>query len=111
MKTEQNNTFEDERDILFSRTIKAGKRVYYIDVKKNRTGEMYLCITESKRQKAGDDEFPTINYEKHKIFLFPEDFQKFTNSLQEATQYIEQQQGEPTPRKEFPREIQIDIDF
>lgn len=111
MKTDKNNTHEHEREIIFSRTLKAGKRIYYIDVKKNRADELYLCITESKRQKSGDDEYPTVNYEKHKIFLFPEDFRKFTSSLQEATQYIEEQQGECAQRKEFPSEIQIDIEF
>ncbi|MBR4405141.1 MAG: DUF3276 family protein [Bacteroidaceae bacterium] len=111
MKTEQKNIHEDERDIIFSRTVKAGNRIYYIDVKKNRVGELYLCITESKRQKGGDSEYPSVSYEKHKIFLFPEDFKKFTDNLQEATRYIEEQQGHATPRKEFPSEIQIDIEF
>jgi hypothetical protein len=111
MKTEQKNIHEDERDIIYSRTVKAGNRIYYIDVKKNRAGELYLCITESKRQKGGDGDYPSVSYEKHKIFLFPEDFKKFTDNLQEATRYIEEQQGNATPRKAFPSEIQIDIEF
>ncbi len=111
MKTDKNHTQEDELDIIFNRTVKAGKRMYYIDVKRNRANELYLCITESKRQKGGDDEFPAVSYEKHKIFLFPEDFKKFTTSLREATEYIESQQGESAPRKELPTEIKIDIDF
>lgn len=57
----------NESDILFSRCVKAGKRVYYIDVKCDRKGEYYLSITESKRLKTADDnEQPT--FEKHKIF-------------------------------------------
>ena len=49
METEKKNQEGREADILFSRTIKAGQRIYYIDVKQNRRGEMYLCITESKK--------------------------------------------------------------
>lgn len=111
MKTDKNVAYEDEKEIIFSRTVKAGKRIYYIDVKRNRTGELYLCITESKRQKAEGDELAAVNFEKHKIFLFQEDFAKFTDCLQEATQYIESMQGKAVPRKEYPTEVHIDIDF
>ena len=67
MKTEQKNIHEDERDIIYSRTVKAGNRIYYIDVKKNRAGELYLCITESKRQKGGAGESPTSSSAQRKI--------------------------------------------
>ena len=102
MKTEQKNIHEDERDIIYSRTVKAGNRIYYIDVKKNRAGELYLCITESKRQKGGDGDYPSVSYEKHKIFLYREDFQKFQDSLTEAMKFIVEEQGNAEPRSEKP---------
>ncbi|MCR4920906.1 MAG: PUR family DNA/RNA-binding protein [Bacteroidaceae bacterium] len=90
-----------ERDILFSKTVKAGQRIYYIDVKQNRKEEMYLSITESKKILTGSMESPQVNYEKHKIFIYREDFQKFRDSLVEAMDFIE-----GTPEKE---EASLDI--
>lgn len=76
-----------ENEILFSRTIKAGKRVYYIDVKRDRHGEYYLSITESKRLRGADEGEQPV-FEKHKIFLYREDMQKFSEALGEATGYV-----------------------
>lgn len=106
----------DERDkeILFSRTIKAGQRIYYVDVKQNRKNDMYLSITESKKMVSNDTELPQVSYEKHKIFLYREDFLKFCASLDEAIQYVNSQQGEANPRKEkeeTEKEIKIDMEF
>ncbi len=78
-----------ENDILFTRTVKAGKRVYYLDVKRDKKGEYYLSMTESKRLHAGDESVPPV-YEKHKIFLYREDMHKFTSALAEATDFISQ---------------------
>ena len=100
-----------ERDILFSRTAKAGQRIYYVDVKKNRKEEMYLCITESKKVQTGTTEQPAVNYEKHKIFLYREDFQKFLECMDEAMKFISDQQGEAEPRQEKADEIKIDLEF
>lgn len=75
-----------ENDILFSRTVKAGKRVYYIDVKCDRRGEYYLSLTESKRLKdQGDVQHPV--FEKHKIFLYREDLERFQQAFEEAADY------------------------
>lgn len=118
-----------EKEIVYSQTIKAGKRIYYIDVKKSRKDEMFLTITESKKIVNGEGENAHINFEKHKIFLYKEDFEKFTNSLQQAINFIEGKQGnhnrtsasdEATPLTEaleeettsqLGEEIKIDIDF
>ena len=54
METNKKATGEHGADILFSRTVKAGQRIYYIDVKQNRKGEMYLSVTESKQKFSGD---------------------------------------------------------
>ena len=106
---------ETEREILFSNSIKAGKRIYYVDVKKTRKDEMYLAITESKKNTVGEGENASVTYEKHKIFLYQEDFKKFMEGLQDAMSYIAQKQGEPVAREEkdsdIGGEIQINLDF
>ncbi len=100
-----------EKDILFSRTIKAGHRIYYVDVKKNRKDEMYLSITESKKMISGDPAMPQVNYEKHKIFIYQEDFLKFRSCLTDAIKFIEEVQGKGEPRQETDGEIKIDMEF
>ena len=110
---------ESEKEIVFSQAIKAGKRIYYIDVKKNRKEEMYLSITESKKIVYGEGENATVSFEKHKIFLYREDFAKFAASLKEAIDFVVAEQGEYIPRiqesDEQPNEAEtntsIDIEF
>ena len=106
-KTTQKST---DSDILFSRTVKAGQRIYYLDVKENKRGEKYLSITESKKTTSGAVENPHVSYEKHKIFLFSEDFDKFLGSLQEAMNYAQAGSPEAEERAEA-GEIHIDMDF
>ena len=109
---------ENEKEIVFSQAIKAGKRIYYIDVKQNRRGEMYLCITESKKMQSGSQDMPTVNYEKHKIFLFREDFSKFDDALRDAFSFVTNEQGdaqerqqEDLPKQEEEGVIKLDLDF
>lgn len=73
-----------DRDEIFSKKVKAGKRTYFFDVKSTRSNDYYLTITESKR-KVKDDSF---FYEKHKIFLYKEDFAKFVNALQHTVDHV-----------------------
>ncbi len=82
-----------EKEIVFSQSIKAGKRIYYLDVKKSKKDDMYLSITESKKIVTGEGDDSQVSFEKHKIFLYKEDFEKFVNGLQRAIGYIEKQQG------------------
>ena len=89
---------ENEKEIVFSQTVKAGKRIYYIDVKKNRRDDMYLSITESKKIVMGDGDDAQVSFEKHKIFLYREDFEKFAASLQKAISFVVAEQGEYQPR-------------
>ena len=110
---------ENEKEIVYSQAIKAGKRIYYIDVKKNRRDEMYLSITESKKIVQGEGETASVTFEKHKIFLYREDFTKFVNSLNDAIGFVVAEQGEYVPN--YPTEaataenngekVDIDIDF
>jgi len=75
------------RDELFSRPVRAGKRTYFFDVKATRGDEKYITITESKRRFSNEQN--RFFYEKHKIFLYKEDFEKFTNALNETLHFIE----------------------
>ena len=83
---------EADKEIVFSKSIKAGKRIYYLDVKKNRKDEMFLAITESKKVVTGEGEDAQVSFEKHKIFLYREDFEKFMNGLNEAINFINQKE-------------------
>ena len=78
------NADMNDKEIVFSKSIKAGKRIYYLDVKKNRKDEMFLAITESKKVVMGEGDDSQVSFEKHKIFLYKEDFQKFMAGLTEA---------------------------
>ena len=112
MEESKKSSESKERDILFSKTVKAGQRIYYIDVKQNRKEEMYLSITESKKILSGSQEAPQVNYEKHKIFIYREDFQKFRDSLMEAMSFIEEApEKEETPLDMDEDEIKIDLEF
>lgn len=77
-----------EKDIVFSKAIKAGKRIYYIDVKQSRNEDYYVAITESKKRVSGMDNSQIVSFEKHKIFLYKEDFVKFVTGLQEVIGYV-----------------------
>ncbi len=74
-----------------SKAVRAGKRTYFFDVKTTRNDEYYLTITESKKIFTNDGDF---HFEKHKLFLYKEDFEKFTEGLEEIIQYIRQNQPE-----------------
>ena len=84
---------ENEKDIVYSQAVKAGKRIYYLDVKRNRRGELFLSITESKKIATGEGPDAPFTFEKHKIFLYQEDFSKFINGLSQAISYIHENQS------------------
>ena len=113
MTTDNRQQTPDGRDadILFSRTVKAGQRIYYIDVKRNRKDEMYLSITESKKMYSGPQDMPQVSFEKHKIFLFREDFGKFEEALHQAFDFVCGEQGEAEERKEDDGAIKLDLEF
>jgi len=75
-----------DREELFSRAVRAGKRTYFFDVKATIGEERYLTITESKRRFSNEQ--GKFVYEKHKIFLYQEDFEKFFDGLHEAINFI-----------------------
>jgi len=75
-----------QKEEVFTKVVRAGKRTYFFDVKTTRKEDYYLTITESKKRMGKEGK---VFYEKHKIFLYKEDFEKFTEGLKEAVTYID----------------------
>lgn len=80
----------EENNDIYSKPVRAGKRTYFFDVKATKSDDYYLTITESKKRIGKDGRF---FYDKHKIFLYKEDFEKFADGLQEVVDYIRGAQG------------------
>ena len=98
-RSEQPRVEREDKEIVFSKSIKAGKRMYYLDVKKDRRNDLFLSITESKRKSVTED--GQFIFEKHKIFLYKEDFDKFESAFKEALDFMRAQLNEePTEEKE-----------
>lgn len=76
---------DSERDDIFSKVIRAGKRTYFFDVKSTKGNDLYLTITESKKRFHDDGKH---SYMKHKLFLYKEDFEKFEEGFQETLEKI-----------------------
>ncbi|QHT68206.1 PUR family DNA/RNA-binding protein [Rhodocytophaga rosea] len=75
---------ENEKVEIYSKRVRAGKRTYFFDVKSTRSNDYYLTITESKRRFKDE----TYVYEKHKIFLYKEDFDKFIEALKDTVDHV-----------------------
>jgi len=73
------------KEEIFTKVVRAGKRTYFFDVKATRKDDYYLTITESKKRLGKEGK---VFYEKHKIFLYKEDFEKFSDGLKDAVTYI-----------------------
>ncbi len=87
------NGHEDKtiKEEIFTRVVRAGKRTYFFDVKATRKDDYYLTITESKKRLGKEGK---VFYEKHKIFLYKEDFDKFTEGLKDVVTYIDNNNNE-----------------
>ena len=85
----------EKREIeeIFSKSVRAGRRTYFFDVRSTRAGDYYLTMTESKRDFNEDG---TPFYRKHKIYLYKEDFKSFKETLNEVTDYIIKEKGAST---------------
>ena len=99
---DENN--EKGRDEIYSERVKAGKRTYFFDVKATRSNDYYLTITESKR-KPKDDGF---YYEKHKIFLYKEDFNKFVDALNTTVIHVKDELMPEVDFSQFDREDEVE---
>jgi hypothetical protein len=84
-REKHDNMDQQDRDEIYSKVIRAGKRTYFFDVKATRSEDYYLTITESKKVFDSDG---NSRYEKHKIFLYKEDFDKFAQGFDEAIGFI-----------------------
>jgi len=76
---------------IFSKTMRAGRRTYFFDVRSTKAGDYYLTLTESKKFTNDDGSF---QFKKHKIYLYKEDFNEFSSNLSEMTDYIIKEKGE-----------------
>jgi hypothetical protein len=91
----------DFRGDVFSKIVKAGKRTYFFDIKGTRLNDFYLTITESK--KRFDQGTGKVFFEKHKIFLYPEDFEKFGDALHEVVDLIDKRRRNEITDEDFER--------
>jgi len=78
---------QNNREEIYSRPVRAGKRTYFFDVKATRGQDLYMTITESKRRFDDDG---NVHYQKHKIFLYREDFENFEEGFVDAVQKIDE---------------------
>lgn len=91
-------------EIAHSQRLKAGKRTYFFDVKPTRGNDYYLTITESTKRRRKDGSF---FYEKHKIFLYKEDFHTFLDALQQSVGYVKEQLPDAEFRRKTYEEMQV----
>ncbi|NMH86319.1 PUR family DNA/RNA-binding protein [Flavivirga algicola] len=85
-----NNNDMMEREEIFSKVLRAGRRTYFFDVRATKADDYYLTITESKKFTNDDGSF---HYKKHKIYIYKEDFSEFKDILAEMTDYIIEKKG------------------
>ena len=97
VKSEELVTEAAGREEIHSKAVRAGKRTYFFDVKATRRNDYYLTITESKKRFNRDGKF---FYEKHKLFLYKEDFDKFADSLKEIIEFIREANPQPIEPEE-----------
>jgi len=92
---------ERPREEIYSKAVRAGKRTYFFDVKATRRNDYYLTITESKKRFNRDGKF---FYEKHKLFLYKEDFDKFSDALKEVIDFIKEANPQMIDPEDMPKE-------
>lgn len=101
-----------EKEEIFSKVLRAGRRTYFFDVRATKAGDYYLTITESKKFTNDDGSF---HYKKHKIYLYKEDFTEFNELLDEMTDYIINEKGDEViserHQKDFKKEDNLSDDL
>jgi len=95
------------KDEIYSKRVRAGKRTYFFDIKATRSNDYYLTITESKKRQGEEGQF----YEKHKIFLYKEDFNKFLEALQEAVSHVKEDLMPDFDFAQFDNETEEEINY
>jgi hypothetical protein len=98
-----------EKEEIYSKVLRAGRRTYFFDVRATKAGDYYLTITESKKFTNDDGSF---HYKKHKIYLYKEDFTEFNEILQEMTNYVISEKGDEViserHQKDYKKESDVD---
>lgn len=96
---------------IFTKVLKAGRRTYFFDVRETKAGDYYLTITESKKNFGQNGE---VSFDKHKIYLYKEDFANFKEMFDESTEFIINEKGEDVISerhdKDFKKSFTIDSD-
>ncbi len=107
---ERKEGMDNDREEIYSKAVRAGKRTYFFDVKATRNNDYYLTITESKKRFDNDG---NQNFEKHKIFLYKEDFEKFAEGLDKVVAYTRAPIGGEAPKAAYtdPQKEEFDVDF
>lgn len=99
-----------EKEEIFSKVLRAGRRTYFFDVRSTKADDYYLTITESKKFTNDDGSF---HYKKHKIYIYKEDFNEFKDILSEMTDYIIDEKGDEViserHQKDFKKEYDSDF--
>ncbi|TYA55994.1 PUR family DNA/RNA-binding protein [Formosa maritima] len=106
-----NNNDMMEKEEIFSKVLRAGRRTYFFDVRSTKAGDYYLTVTESKKFTNDDGSF---HYKKHKIYLYKEDFTEFNSILNEMTDYIINEKGDEViserHQKDFKKEYESETE-
>ncbi|MBC3846803.1 PUR family DNA/RNA-binding protein [Winogradskyella echinorum] len=97
-----------DKEEIYSKVLRAGRRTYFFDVRATKAGDYYLTITESKKFTNDDGSF---HYKKHKIYLYKEDFTEFREILAEMTDYIINEKGEEVISERHQKDYKREDDF
>ena len=102
-----NNHDMMEKEEIFSKVLRAGRRTYFFDVRSTKAEDYYLTITESKKFTNDDGSF---HYKKHKIYLYKEDFSEFKEILAEMTDYIITEKGDEVISERHQKDFKKEYD-
>ena len=101
-----------EKEEIFSKVLRAGRRTYFFDVRSTKADDYYITITESKKFTEEDGSF---HFKKHKIYLYKEDFTAFSDILEQMTSYVLNHKGEEViserHQKDFKKELVVERDL
>lgn len=105
---------QERREDVYSRAIRAGKRTYFFDVKTTKGGENFITITESKKKFNADQ--GKFYFEKHKVFLYKEDFDKFSEGFHDVLDFIRNNEDESEVKDDFSeksseKDTTVDVNF
>lgn|SRR5690554_5506605 len=98
---------DENKQEVYSKIVRAGKRTYFFDVKKTKNNDLYLTVTESKKQMNEEK----VSFQKHKIFLYKEDFEKFSEALTETIEKINEIKGNEMNEAENDLSYFSSVDF